>query len=135
MNEHGESAAVIVVLEDDVSTRKLISKYLTQDGHTVHQCGDIDAGKAAIMEHRPDLVCLDLGLPVGSGFRVAEWMRGTSELENIPIIVVTARTGVEDHARAMEAGADRLVQKPFRSNELVKNVRILLKHGRRSTRF
>lgn len=127
--------ARVVVVEDDVSTRKLIAKHLRQMGCRVVECGDIESSEVAIAENSPQLVCLDLGLPVGSGFRIAEWVRKQEQFALMPILVITARTSVEDHARALEAGVDEIMAKPFKGQELIKRASKLIKHGRRKTQY
>ena len=87
---------------------------------------DAESAIEVIHSQPIDMVCLDLALPQESGFSVCRELRSKPETEAVPVLVITARTGLEDYARAMEFGADRFMEKPFKGKELLNNVRELL---------
>src|SRR5690349_2428995 len=93
----------------------MIVKHLEIIGCTVF---DVDNGEAALRylaEHDlPNLVCLDLALPAMSGFRVCEQIRADEKTRALPVLVITARTSVQDHTFALEMGADAFLEKPFK---------------------
>jgi two-component system phosphate regulon response regulator PhoB len=119
----------VLVVEDDPSLRRMIVKHLENIGCKVH---DVDNGEAALRfleEHEqalPDLVCLDLALPAMSGFRVCEQIRAGQKTRALPVLVITARTSVQDHTFALEMGADAFLEKPFKLKDFEAEVRALI---------
>lgn len=95
-----------------------------------HHVTDVDNGEAALKwleDHDPPgLVCLDLALPAMSGFRVCEQIRSVSRTERVPVLVITARTSVQDHTFALEVGADSFLEKPFKLKDFEDEVTALL---------
>lgn len=119
----------IVVVEDDVSLRKLVVKHLEKIGFDVTS---FDNGEAALdhldrAQRAPALVCLDLALPAMSGFRVCEALRSTPKTRDVPVLILTARTTVQDHTFALEVGADGFLEKPFKLKDLEEEIARLLK--------
>src|SRR5688572_33339317 len=106
----------------------MIAKHLEKAGYAVL---GFDAGEAALdhMEKNaaPALVCLDLALPAMSGFRVCEAIRSLPKTRGVPVIILTARTTVQDHTFALEVGADAFLEKPFKLKDLEDEVARLLK--------
>lgn len=129
--KHAEKT--IVVVDDDKAIRELIIHKLTKLGYKAIGCGEAEAAFAEFEQRIPHLVCLDLALPTSSGFEVCEFMRADPSLVDVPVLVITARVGLEDHARALEVGADEVLEKPFRFPELADHVERLLLQGRQHT--
>ena len=102
--------STILVVDDEPMVREVLSQYLAADGFSVVEAGDGDAAVAAVTEHNPDLVLLDLMLPKRNGLDVLGFIRSTSQL---PVILLTARGEESDRVRGLEAGADDYVVKPF----------------------
>ncbi len=119
--------AMVLVVEDDPTLRKMICKHLDKMGCAVT---DVDNGEAALRwldeNPLPGLVCLDLALPAMSGFRVCETIRSSSRTKSVPVLVITARTSVQDHTFALEMGADSFLEKPFKLKDLENEVRTLI---------
>jgi DNA-binding response OmpR family regulator len=122
-----EGASVLLV-EDDPAIVEIVSLGLSYEGADVAVATD---GREAVRLHRetaPDLVLLDLTLPGLDGMTVLERIRGHRDT---PVIVLTARDGLEDRVEGLEAGADDYVTKPFQFPELVARMRaVLRRHGR-----
>lgn len=99
----------ILLIEDDRMVSNLIKSFLEKSYFIVQQvfCGDL--AKAAIIEHKPDLVILDIGLPNLDGFHVCQELRA---IYDEPIIVLTARDTDEDQISAFKLGADDFISKP-----------------------
>jgi DNA-binding response OmpR family regulator len=89
--------------------------------------GSGDAALRAVTEQPPDLVILDLNLPVLSGTEVCRILRGRPATSGIPIIMLTARTGESDRVTGLDLGADDYVTKPFSLRELAARVRAVLR--------
>jgi DNA-binding response OmpR family regulator len=116
--------APILVVKDDAKTAGLIRLYLEHAGWPVEVAAD---GAAALERARavpPRLVVLDAMLPHVDGFEVCRRLRAESD---VPIILVTARTGEDDRLAGLDLGADDYVSKPFSPRELVARVRAVLR--------
>ena len=114
-----------LVVDDSPEFRALLSALLRQLGLTVHTAPDGEAGIAAAREHRPDLISLDLMLPVRCGLEVCEELRRLPETAEAAVLVVSARPFPQDRADAEAVGADGFVTKPVdpaRFAELVRGV-------------
>lgn len=115
----------ILVVEDEPNISSFVSKGLTEAGYRVTV---VDTGREAVKEilgGNYALVVLDIGLPDIDGFEVLEQVRGQGT--KIPIIVLTARSSVEDTVSGLEGGADDYMPKPFRFEELLARIRLRLK--------
>src|SRR5215212_6511838 len=120
----------ILVVEDEPDIGGLIAHALERDGQTsVELVGTGDAALAAIADRPPDVVVLDLNLPVLSGFEVCRILRGRPATRHLPIIMVTARTNEVDRIAGLDMGADDYVTKPFSLRELSARVRALLRRS------
>lgn len=111
----------ILVVEDDVPIRNLITITLKSNGYRYLTAKD---GRSAVMEaasRNPDIVLLDLGLPDIDGVEVIRRIRSWS---NMPIIVISARSEDEDKIEALDAGADDYLTKPFSVEELLARIRV-----------
>lgn len=114
----------ILIAEDDRGISDFISRGLRGEGY---ECDVVEAGPNAFAAARSgdyDLVILDLGLPHMDGADVLEQLRALGV--RIPIIVLTARTNIEDRVRSLEGGADDYMPKPFQFAELAARVRLRL---------
>jgi DNA-binding response OmpR family regulator len=121
----GVPGSTIVVVEDDRSIADLVEAYLRQGGFDVHQASTGEVALAAVRDHDPALVVLDVGLPGGmDGFTVCRRIRATS---SVPILLLTARDGEVDRVLGLELGADDYVTKPFSPRELLARVRAILR--------
>ena len=112
----------IVIVEDDPDIRSLLSLELRGSGYNVLFAHDGMSAIGIIRKSSPDLILLDLGLPAGDGFTVIERIQNFPALQNIPIIVVSARTAPEARERALAAGATAFVEKPFDAEDLLETI-------------
>lgn len=123
----------VLVVEDERDIAELIK-------HTLERGGDIaveiaasgDAALKAASEEPPDLIVLDLNLPVLSGLEVCRILRQRSATAAVPIIMLTARTSEGDRITGLDSGADDYVTKPFSVRELAARVRAAFRRGRAS---
>ena len=116
--------AHVLIVDDDVSIRTLLREYLEHNGFRASTAADGQALKEQLREARVDLVVLDLMLPGQDGFSLCRWIRSMRE---IPIIMLTARSGSDDRVQGLELGADDYVAKPFEPRELVARIRGVLR--------
>jgi DNA-binding response OmpR family regulator len=120
----------VLVVEDEQDIAGLIKHALERSGEgTVEIVGTGDAALRAVTEQPPDLVILDLNLPVLSGTEVCRILRGRPTTANIPIIMLSARTAETDRVSGLDLGADDYVTKPFSVRELAARVRAVLRRG------
>ena len=118
----------VLVVEDEQDIAGLIKHALERSGDArVEIVGSGDAALRAVTEQTPDLVILDLNLPVLSGTEVCRILRGRPATANVPIIMLTARTGEADRVIGLDLGADDYVTKPFSLRELAARVRAVLR--------
>jgi DNA-binding response OmpR family regulator len=118
----------VLVVEDEQDIAGLIKHALERSGDArVDIVGSGDAALRAVTEGTPDLVILDLNLPVLSGTEVCRILRGRPATANVPIIMLTARTGESDRVTGLDLGADDYVTKPFSLRELAARVRAVLR--------
>jgi DNA-binding response OmpR family regulator len=126
----------ILVVEDEPEIARLLRSYLEREGYAVVLARDGEAALRALEETSPDLVVLDLMLPRLDGWQVIRAIRETSR---VPVIMLTARDGLEDKVAGLELGADDYVTKPFSPREVVARVRAVLRRnrwgGREEARF
>lgn len=113
----------ILVVEDDPATRALERDIFSVEGWDVALTGGVQEGLEAAKDGRFDVVVCDLALPDGDGLQLVSDLRNHPRLASIPIIVVTGRTGGENVSKALDAGANDYVVKPFDSRELVARCR------------
>lgn len=118
---------LVVVAEDDVPVREVLAKHLRRAGVTVVEAGDGEETLAVLDQRTPDLLCLDLNLPVVSGFEVFRRVRQQPALRDLAVLVMTGRDTLDDMASARELGAVDFVVKPFRPRELADRVLGLLR--------
>lgn len=116
--------AHLLVIEDDDRIRSLVLRSLRELGHAVDSAATGMVGLNAVMETRPDLVVLDLGLPDIDGTQVLAMIRAVSE---VPVIIASARDDDPSLVSALDAGADDYVVKPYTSAQLEARIRAVLR--------
>lgn len=116
----------ILIIEDEATIAQLIRLYLEQANYQVLTAGDGVAGLELHARERPDLVILDLMLPVMDGMEVCRRIRAWA---NTPILMLTARQGEEDRIAGLELGADDYLVKPFSPREVVSRVKAILRRS------
>ncbi len=118
--------AKILVVDDEPHVVELVALNLRREGHTVVTAGNGAAAVLAVEKEHPDLVVLDVMMPVLDGIQVAEILRGREETRAIPIIMLTAKSQDNDILDGLMAGADVYLPKPFHPKELSRVVKSLL---------
>jgi two-component system, OmpR family, alkaline phosphatase synthesis response regulator PhoP len=116
----------ILVVDDESKIVELVRAYLEKDGFSVLGAGDGQKALELVAREKPDLVVLDLNLPVVDGLDVCRAIRRQS---NLPVIMLTARDEDTDKLIGLEIGADDYVTKPFSPRELVARVKAVLRRA------
>lgn len=119
--------ATVLLVDDDPKIRELLRLYVAREGHRALFAADGEAALETALRARPDLILLDVMLPRLDGFEVCRRIRATSD---VPILLLTARSGEGDTVIGLDMGADDYVVKPFSPRELMARVRALLRRRR-----
>ena len=114
----------ILVVEDDKNISDLIHMYLVKEGFDVRIAGDGGKALEEFQKKEPDLILLDIMLPVMDGWAVCAKVRETSK---VPIIMLTAKSEVFDRIQGLEMGADDYIVKPFEMKELIARINAVLR--------
>ncbi len=124
----------VLVVEDDDDIAGLIKRALERSGDmAVRIVSSGDDALEAVADDTPNLVILDLNLPVLSGLEVCRILRGRPNTASVPIIMLTARAAEQDRVTGFDLGADDYVTKPFSLRELTARVRAVMRRGRDTT--
>ena len=116
----------ILVVDDDLDLRKLVSSYLKEDGFQVVSAANGREALFVTREEKPDLIILDLMMPEMGGY---EFIRELNKWSSVPIIVLTAKLEEGDKVLGLELGADDYVTKPFSLRELTARIRAVLRRS------
>ncbi len=119
--------STVAVVEDDALIRAAVCRGLTERGHSVIAVATGLGALTEIVDHRPDVVVLDLGLPDIDGLELLRMLRAVS---SVPVIVATARDDEGEIIRTLDAGADDYVVKPYSADQLDARIRAVLRRVR-----
>ena len=121
-----EQGITVMVVDDSITVRKVTSRLLERHNMQVITARDGVDAITVLQDKKPDIMLLDIEMPRMDGFELARHMRNTSELKDIPIIMITSRTGEKHRQRAAEIGVERYLGKPYQENDLLENIYALL---------
>ena len=122
-------AISVLIVEDDPNIRELLQMYLEKDGYAVTLAADGGQGLDKFRTIRPDLVLLDVMMPVMDGWAVCKAIRAEG---NTPVIMLTAKGETDDKVMGLKAGADDYVTKPFEMKELLARIEAVLRRSERT---
>ena len=131
--ERDERAApLVMVVDDSVTMRKVTGRVLERHNMEVVTAKDGIDALERLAERVPDLMLLDIEMPRMDGYELATQMKADPQLQQVPIVMITSRTGEKHRQRAMDLGVERYLGKPYQEPELMRNVYELLgidRHG------
>ena len=116
----------ILLVDDEPSIVKMVGKRLEIEGFDVIVAMDGQEGLTKAQTEHPDLLILDLMLPKLNGYEVCTMLKQDTRYQKIPIVLFTAKAQDKDEKLGMECGANAYVRKPFRAQELLEKMRVLL---------
>ena len=119
----------ILIVEDEAAIRQMVCLALSQENYECQEAADTTQAQAKILETIPDLLLLDWMLPGLSGVEYARRLRAEKLTQDIPIIMLTARTEEEDKVRGLQSGVDDYITKPFSMRELMARIKALLRRA------
>lgn len=127
MTESVTTAARILIVEDDVAMLHVLERILTAEGYAVSTASDGETALVRALDLQPDLLIIDVGLPVRSGVDVTRELR--ERQFRAPVLMLTARSTLGDKVTGLDAGADDYLAKPVEIPELVARVKALLRRS------
>ncbi len=119
-------SATILIADDEPNILLSLEFLMQREGYRVLVARDGQQAIDAILQHRPDLVLLDVMMPIKSGFDVLQALRERDDLAAIRVLMLTAKGREIDMAKGLALGANAYMTKPFSTRELVEKVRSLL---------
>lgn len=126
----GQEQFDILVAEDDDQISYLLNFMLTREGYKVKVANDGQEAMDAIGQiAMPKLILLDIMMPYYDGYQLIDHIRNNTEWKNVPIVMLTAKSQEKDIIRALEAGANDYVVKPFQPGELVTRLKMLMRRA------
>jgi pilus assembly protein CpaE len=125
-------AEKILIVDDEFDTLRLVGLMLERQGYSIIAAENGQQALQALKREKPDLVLLDIMMPGIDGYEVAKRIRSDDKMGNIPIIMFTAKTQVEDKVTGLESGVDVYLTKPTQPRELFAQVKVLLTRAKRS---
>jgi len=120
------NSATILVVDDEPQIRRVLRTTLTAEGYTIVEARDGTEAFEKVRDVKPDLILLDMNMPGLDGLQTCREIRSSSQ---VPIVMLTVRSAEKDKVRALDAGADDYVVKPFGIQELLARVRALLRRA------
>ncbi|MEJ2575687.1 MAG: hybrid sensor histidine kinase/response regulator, partial [Gammaproteobacteria bacterium] len=115
-------AVTVMVVDDSITVRKVTGRLLERHNMQVVTAKDGVDAVARLQELHPDVMLLDIEMPRMDGFELARHMQNTPELSDVPIVMITSRTGDKHRDRALELGVRRYLGKPYQEAELLENI-------------
>ena len=113
----------ILVIEDQEDNRQILRDLLTSADFEVIEAEDGQAGLVAAADHRPDLILMDMQLPILDGYEATRRLKADTALHAIPVIAVTSYASSSDVDKARAAGCDAFISKPFSPRQLLAKIR------------
>jgi DNA-binding response OmpR family regulator len=117
-----EKPVVVVVVDDEEPITRLVRRSLERLGCEIHTVFEGKSGIETVMEVKPDLVLLDVRLPIVQGYEVCRFLKGHADTRDVKILMMSGLMSPSDQDWAKRCGADDTMQKPFDRDELVQKV-------------
>nr|WP_255775639.1 Hpt domain-containing protein [Microbulbifer sediminum] len=121
--EQEETQQRVMVVDDSVTVRKVTTRFLEREGYLVNTAKDGQDAVIQLQDILPDVILLDIEMPRMDGFEVARHIRGNSRLRDIPIIMITSRTGQKHREHALTLGVNHYLGKPYQEEVLLDAIR------------
>ena len=115
----------ILIVDDDVTITELMKALVKMEGHEPSAVNDSMHAMEVAQSFKPDLITLDLMMPGLTGFELCELMKNDPKFARVPIVIVSARDDTESKEKAMQAGANAYITKPFGMEELIGTIKSL----------
>lgn len=116
----------ILIVEDDPDARKVLSLILKLDGFEMSTASGGQEAVQMLQAEVPDLVLLDMMMPVMDGYEVCRWMRANPATAHVPVVMLSGKADPESVAHGLEAGANEYLAKPIKPSILTRQLRAIL---------
>lgn len=126
-SNNSDSRATILVVDDSITVRRVSEKFLNRNDFSVLTSKDGVDAISILEEHTPDLVLLDIEMPRMNGYELLQHIRRDESLKELPVIMITSRTGEKHREKAFELGADDYFGKPYDETKLTARINELIK--------
>ncbi len=126
VHQPAPSKKVVMVVDDSITMRRVATKLLTRNNYEVVTAKDGVDALAQLQDVDPDVMLLDIEMPRMDGFELALHMKNEANFRDIPIIMITSRTGSKHRDHAMKIGVNKYMGKPYQEEELIENISALL---------
>ncbi|MCH9694488.1 MAG: phosphate regulon transcriptional regulator PhoB [Gammaproteobacteria bacterium] len=126
------TAKKILIVEDEQPIREMIAFHLSRAGYDTLEAPDCKTARGMLADEQPDLALIDWMLPDMSGLELTRMMKRENNLDDVAIIMLTARTDERDKISGLEGGADDYITKPFSPRELVARIQAVLRRNKSS---
>lgn len=113
----------VLVVEDSVSERELITNFLKGDGYTVISANDAKAALEQVSKQKPDVVITDVVMPGMNGFELCRSIKKNPETKDVPIVVCTSKNQELDRLWGMKQGVDLYITKPFTKEDILRAIK------------
>ncbi len=123
MDREKQKQKIVILAEDDKTIARLIIFKLEKEGFKVTHFFDGEGVAEKVVEVLPDIVILDVMMPIKDGITILKEIKGNSKTTSIPVIILSARGQEDDVVKAMEFGASDYISKPFSPSELIARIR------------
>jgi len=120
----------ILIIEDDRDIVEMVEYNLREEGYATVSALNGEEGVNLARSERPDLIILDIMLPIVDGFEVCRTLKSDNTTSHIPIIILSAKSQETDKVVGLELGADDYITKPFSPRELIARIRAIMRRGR-----
>ncbi|OGX08535.1 MAG: hypothetical protein A2Z88_06410 [Omnitrophica WOR_2 bacterium GWA2_47_8] len=124
------TAKKILIIDDDLTTIKLVESRLSANGYLVIALSEAALGLEAAFKQKPDLIVLDVMMPIVNGFNFCRLLKSQEEHRHIPVILLTSRSEDKDRKIGQEVGANAYLTKPVNADELLNTIKELLMNSR-----
>ena len=111
---------LIAYIDDSISAYKNIELFLTQQGYQSYGVQDPLKIMTTLIKHKPDLIFLDLSMPMANGYEICQQIRRTPSLQDVPVVILTAKDGLFDRMRAKAIGANEFLSKPIAHTDIIR---------------
>jgi two-component system KDP operon response regulator KdpE len=126
MNDPAAKRTRLLVIEDEIQIRRLLRVCLERNGYEVLEAPAGESGIDATIQHQPEIILLDLGLPDVDGLTVLKRLR---EWSQVPILILSVRGREDDKISALDSGANDYITKPFSAGELLARLRVVQRYA------